>query len=61
MNRKPNQKIFRLSAVVRGHLINGTVTFSPAPEPGIFTALAELEAKRILNGILVEEIEAGRL
>jgi hypothetical protein len=61
MNPKPNQKIFRLSAIVAGQIINGTVTFSPAPQPGIFTALAEFEAKRILNSILLEEIEAGRL
>ena len=61
MKTKPNQKTFRLSAVVSGHILNGTVAFSPAPRPGIFTALAELEAKRILNGILLEEIEAGHL
>ena len=61
MNKKPTQKTFRLSALVAGHIIDGSVAFSPAPEPGIFTALAEFEAKRILNSMLLEEIAAGRL
>jgi hypothetical protein len=61
MNKKPNQKKFRLSAIVGGHIINGTVAFSPAPEPGIFTELARLDAKRILAQVVSEEIEAGRL
>jgi hypothetical protein len=61
MNRKRNQKTFRLSAIVAGHIINGTVAFSPAPQPGILTELAKFEAERILAHMVSEEIAAGRL
>ena len=61
MNKKPNQKTFRLRAIVAGHIISGTVAFSPAPQPGIFTALAKFEVERILAHMVSEEIEAGRL
>jgi hypothetical protein len=61
MNMKPSQKTFRLSAIVAGHIIDGTVAFSPAPQPGIFTELAAFEAQRILAHLVTEEIAAGRL
>jgi hypothetical protein len=61
MDKKPNQKTFRLSAIVAGHIIDGTVAFSPAPQPGILTEVAKFEAERILAHMVSEEIEAGRL
>ena len=61
MMRKPNQQTVRLSAIIDGHIIDGTVTFSPAPQPGILSELAEFEARRILTNLVTEEIEAGRL
>jgi hypothetical protein len=61
MTKKPSQKTFRLSTIVAGHIINGTVAFSPAPQPGIFTELAAFEAQRILARLVREEIDAGRL
>jgi len=61
MNKKPNQKTFRLSTVVDGHIIDGKVSFSPAPQPGILTELARFEAERILSHMVAEEIAAGRL
>ena len=61
MDKKPNQKTFRLSAIVSGHIISGTVAFSPAPQPGILTELAKFEAERILTHMVSEEIAAGRL
>jgi hypothetical protein len=61
MNKKPTQKTFQLSAIVGGHIIDGTVMFSPAPQPGIFTELAKFEAERILAHMVRNDIEAGRL
>jgi hypothetical protein len=61
MAQKPNQQIVRLSGIVRGHIIDGTVTFSPAPPPGILAELAKFEARRILAQMVAEEIDAGRL
>ena len=62
MNKKPTQKTIQLSAIVSGHVIDGKVTFSPAPQPGILSELAKFEARRILTAIWSqEEIEAGRL
>ena len=61
MNKKSNQKTFRLSTIISGHVIDGTVVFSPAPTPGILTELARFEAQRILAHMVTEEIEAGRL
>src|SRR5438477_5246643 len=61
MNKKTSQKTFRLSAIVAGHIIDGTVAFSPAPQPGIFTELAAFEAQRILTHLVIEEIDAVRL
>jgi hypothetical protein len=61
MPRKSNQKTFHLNTLLNGHLIAGTVHFSPAPEPGIFTELARFEAERLLGQMLQEELKAGRL
>ena len=61
MHQKPTQKTIQLSAIVSGHIIDGTVTFSPAPPPGIFSELAKFEARRILTQMVEEEIAAGRL
>ena len=61
MNTKPTQQVVRLNAIVDGHIIDGTVIFSPAPKPGIFGELAKFEAQRIVADMLTEEIAAGRL
>jgi hypothetical protein len=61
MREKSNQQTIRLSAVVSGHIIDGTVSFSPAPQPGVLLELAKFEARRILTAMVQEEIEAGRL
>ena len=61
MATKQNQQVVRLSGVVAGHIVEGTVTFSPAPPPGIFAELAKFEAERILTDVVIGEIEAGRL
>jgi hypothetical protein len=61
MREKSNQQTIRLSAVVSGHLIDGSVSFSPAPQLGILSELAKFEARRILTAMVQEEIEAGRL
>jgi hypothetical protein len=61
MATKQNQQIVRLKGIVAGHIIDGTVTFSPAPPPGIFAELAKFEAERILTDMVIEEILAGRL
>jgi hypothetical protein len=61
MAKKPNKKIFRLNAIIDGHIISGMVAFSPAPAPGIFTELARFEAERILEHTVREAIACGRL
>ena len=61
MGTKPTQQVVRLSAIIAGHVIDGTVTFSPAPQPGVLAELAKFEAQRILAQMVTEEIEAGRL
>ena len=61
MSAKPNQQIVQLSAIIAGHVIDGKVTFSPAPKPGILSELAKFEARRILTAMVEEEIAAGRL
>ena len=61
MHPKPTQQTIQLRTIVSGHLIDGKVTFSPAPEPGILRELAEFEARRILTAMVEEEIAAGRL
>jgi hypothetical protein len=61
MNEKSPQQIIRLSTIVSGHIIDGTVTFSPAPQSGVLSELAKFEAERILTQIVSDEIENGRL
>ncbi len=61
MHQKPTQQTIQLSAIISGYLVDGKVTFSPAPEPGIFSELAKFEARRILTAMVEEEIAAGRL
>jgi hypothetical protein len=61
MTQKPNKKSFHLNAFIDGHIIRGTVAFSPAPPPGILTELARFEAERILTHTIREEIAHGRL
>jgi hypothetical protein len=61
MAQRPNKKIFHLNALIDGHLIIGTVRFSPAPQPGIFTELARFEAERMLAQLVREEIARGGL
>jgi hypothetical protein len=47
MLRKTIEKTFALNAVIDGHLVAGFVSFSPAPEPGVLTEVARLDAERI--------------
>jgi hypothetical protein len=61
MSQKSNQKTFRLSTIIEGNIIDGSVSFSPAPLPGILTELARFEAERILTHMVTEEIRSGRL
>lgn len=61
MIKKPKQKTFRMNALINGHVIAGTVRFSPAPAPGILTEIARLDAQRILEKAVLAEIAAGRL
>ena len=61
MNQKSNTQVVHLATIIGGHIIDGTVSFSPAPEPGIFSELAKFEARRILTDMVEEEIRAGRL
>lgn len=59
--QKPTQQTIQLNAIISGHVIDGKVTFSPAPAPGILSELAKFEARRILTAMVEEEIAAGRL
>ena len=61
MHNKSTQQIIQLSTIVSGHVIDGAVTFSPAPPSGILSELAKFEARRILTAVVREEIDAGRL
>jgi hypothetical protein len=61
MATKPKEKVFKLNAIIDGHIIRGEVRLSPAPEPGIMTELARFEAERALTHLVREEIKAGRL
>ena len=61
MIQNTTQQIVRLSAIVSGHIIDGTVTFSPAPDPAVLSELAKFEAQRILAHVVCEEIKAGRI
>jgi len=61
MNQKSNQQVVHLAGIVGGYLIDGTVTFSPAPQAGILSELAKFEACRIVAAAVEEEIRQGRL
>jgi hypothetical protein len=61
MSERQTHQTIQLSTIVSGHVIDGKVTFSPAPEPGILSELAKFEARRILTAMVEEEIAAGRL
>jgi len=61
MARKQTQKVFHLNTIIDRHLIAGSVTFSPAPQPGIFTELARFEAERLLAHVLQEAINSGQM
>jgi hypothetical protein len=61
MADKQTQKTFHLNAVIDGRLISGFVSFSPAPSRGILTEIARLDAERILEDTVRQDIAAGRL
>jgi hypothetical protein len=61
MNKNPRNKIFRLNTIVDHRIIAGSVSFAPAPLPGVLTELARFEAERLLVRLVREEIAAGRL
>jgi hypothetical protein len=61
MAEKPTSKIFRLNAIIAGHIVAGKVAISPAPESGILTEVARLDAERLLRHIVGEDIAAGRI
>jgi hypothetical protein len=61
MSTKPKEKIFTLNTIIDGHIIRGRVRFSPAPEPGIMTEIARLDAERLLAQVVRDEIADGRL
>ena len=58
---KETKIVFHLNAIIEGRLITGFVTFSPAPDAGIFTELARFEAERILEHMVREQIISGEL
>jgi hypothetical protein len=60
MKQKQNQQVVHLVGVIGGHLVDGTVSFSPAPQPGILSELAKFEARRILTAMVEEEIRQER-
>ncbi len=61
MSKKPTKKTFYVNAIIDGHIIAGAVAFSPAPAPGVLTELARFEAERVLQHMVREEIDAGRI
>ena len=61
MNTRPREIVFTLNALIDGHVIRGEVSFSPAPDSGIMTEIARLEAERLLAQMVREEIADGRL
>jgi len=61
MADKQTKKTFNLNAVIDGRIISGFVSFSPAPQPGIFTEIARLDAERILADMVRENIATGCL
>ena len=61
MDETETKQIVRLTAIFSGHLIDGIVTFSPAPREGVLSELARFEAQRIFSHVVEEEAAAGRL
>jgi hypothetical protein len=61
MHQRLDQQIIRLSAIISGHISDGTITFSPAPPPGVLAELAKFEAQRFLVHVIQEDIRWGRL
>jgi len=61
MDEIQTKQVVHLSAIISGHIVDGTVTFSPAPAPGVLSELAKFEARRILTRMVEEEIASGRL
>jgi riboflavin synthase alpha subunit len=61
MGSNPKEKVFTLNTIIDGHLIRGHVVFSPAPEPGVLTEVARLEAELLLGQLVRSEIADGRL
>ena len=56
MNMKPTTKVFTLNTIIAGNFVRGSVSFSPAPEPGIMTELARFEAERILSAMVRDDL-----
>jgi hypothetical protein len=61
MSQKPTQEIIHLAGVIGGHLVDGTVSFSPAPSTGILSELAKFEARRIFTALVEEELREEHL
>ena len=61
MTQKSITQTVHLAGIIQGHIIEGTVSFSPAPEPGLLSELAKFEARRIFVHRVEEEIRLGRL
>jgi hypothetical protein len=61
MNQKTDQQVVHVVGIIAGHLVDGTVSFSPAPQLGIFSELAKFAARRILTDMVEEEIRQGRI
>lgn len=56
MDKKSNTKVFTLVTILDGNLIHGQVTLSPAPEPGIMTEIAKLDAQRMVAEMVFEDL-----
>jgi hypothetical protein len=61
MDEKPTTKIFPISTIVDGHVVDARVSFSPAPEEGVLSEVARFEAERLVAYLVREEIVAGSL
>jgi hypothetical protein len=61
MAEKQTTKRFFLQTVIDGRIVAATVSFSPAPAPGILTELARLDAERLVRQCVREDIGSGHL